>query len=123
MSISLGRSLIASMNGKNYNVTRRNPGSYVNGKWVEGSLITPLVAFASIQPMTGREMMRIPEGDRNRERKIAYSADLLKVAEPTAKTKADILNVDGQDFQVESVEPWTDYWKAVIVKVNESETT
>lgn len=123
MSISLGRSLIASMNGKNYTLKRKNAGSYVAGKWVDGTLIPSLVAFASIQPMTGKEMVRIPEGDRNRERKVAYSADLLKVAEPTSGTKADIVTVDGQDFEVESVEPWTDYWKAVIVKVNESETT
>ena len=105
MSISLGRSLIASMNGKNYTLKRKNPGSYVAGKWVDGSNISGLVAFASIQPLSGKEMVRIPEGDRNRERKVAYSADELRVADPSGKYKADILTVDGQDFQVESVEP------------------
>lgn len=222
--ISLGRSLIASMNGRTYPVKRSLGGSYVNGLWVDalplnqsliqwnateaqiqdalrrnplmtgvvvdgdlssgfqltfpevgfqpvlaaqqntlvadetpvsllvsviqvgdedeaevleiassepptaGSVIisfgdAPLVTcFASQQPLSGSDIVRIPEGDRDRERLKLYSADRLQISSELTLQAADIVTVNGTDYQVESVALWTDYWKCIIVEIEPSET-
>lgn len=123
MSVSLGRDLIASMNGQQLTVRRYAPGSYVAGKYVPGATSAP-ACLASVQPLSGNEIVRIPEGDRQRERKKLYAADLLQISNEAVMQKADeILGLEGRDWQVESVQKWTDYWKCIIVAIEPDEQT
>jgi hypothetical protein len=55
---------------KPYNVKRTVAGSYVSGVFVEGSETT-LTIQASIQPVSGQDMVSVPEGRR--------SSDMVKV--------------------------------------------
>lgn len=120
MGVALGRSLIASMNGINLSVTRYAAGTYVAGKYVPGAAST-VTALATVQPLGGNDIMRIPEGDRTRERRKLYSADLLYIERPATKNKADEVSIDGVAWQVESIETWPNYWKVIVVRMEPAE--
>ena len=116
--ISLGRSLIAAMNGKNITVRRSSTaGEYVDGVF-EPEATTTVVIFGSIQPLSGKELVRLAEGDRTRQRLKVYSADRSLTSRDIVLTEADVLIIDGEDFQVEVVEKWPDYYKLQVVKLN-----
>lgn len=82
----------------------------------------PLTVFATEQPLTGRDLVRIEEGDRSRERRKLYSADELFVSREGAGNAADIVTIDGIQFQVENVEKWSGHWKAILVKIEDEES-
>lgn len=83
--------------------------------------VAAVQVLASVQPLTGDEIARIPEGDRKRERRKAYSADLLHSGSDENQAAPDVVTVDGVKFQVESVEPWLGHWKAILVKIEPGE--
>lgn len=83
--------------------------------------VQPVTILATEMPLTGHDLLRIPEGDRTRERKKIYSADIVFIENPDTKAKADVVTVYGKDYQVESVETWPQYWKAVLVSVEPPE--
>lgn len=77
--------------------------------------------FGSLQPLGGEDLERLPAGDRQRARKKIYSADFLRSIDEYTTAKADSLVIDGVEWQVESVETWTNFYKAIIVKVERNE--
>ena len=77
--------------------------------------------FGSLQPMSGEDFERLPAGDRQRARKKIYSADFLRGIDEYTTAKADTLVIDGEEWQVESVETWTNFYKAIIVKIERTE--
>lgn len=80
--------------------------------------VVPVTCFASVQPLSGAEILRLAEGDRDTERWKAYSADRLYISDETKTGRqADIVTVDGVDYQVESVQRWTDFYKCVLVEI------
>lgn len=120
--MSLGRSLIRSMGGKEYPVTRSRGGSYIAGIWTEDdSGPADLKALMSEQPVTGKDIERIEEGDRNKEIKKVYSADELRIHNESTGSQADIVTIRGKQFQVQTVERWTDYWKCLIISLEVKE--
>lgn len=115
MGPKLGRSLIKKMHGTNYNVLRSSGGAYVNGVWTDST--TTIQVFAAKQSLSGHEVVRIPEGDRTRQRFKLYSADFLQPNDDISKARADVVTLPEGKFQVESCEPWTNFYKAIIVKI------
>jgi hypothetical protein len=101
-----------------YTVTRTTPATTgSDGRAVSGTPST-LGISASVQPLNGRDLLRLPEGMRTME--------LLKVYSPTqlfvqgAAQDPDTIAVDGIDYQVETAEQWGDsgnYWKMLVRKV------
>ncbi|MEW5804288.1 MAG: hypothetical protein AB1847_19505, partial [bacterium] len=57
---------MGSMNSEKILVTRKIPGSYVNGHFVEGKDRYYTVK-ADIQPLSGKEILQLAEADRIRE--------------------------------------------------------
>lgn len=119
--------MIKRLKGKKYTVTRAKEGSAgvgsyseTDGKFVPGETET-LQIMGSVQPLNIHELISIPEGDRTRERKRFYSFPPLKLLENARLTKGDRVDVDGEAFEVEGVDHWPAYSKAVIVKVNTNE--
>lgn len=47
-------------------ITRRNAGYYLNGRWVEGTTEV-FIAKLKVQPAKPFELQQFPEGDRSRE--------------------------------------------------------
>ena len=118
MGIRLGRSLISSLNGVDIKVTRQNVGgSYVDGLWVPAPAVEVSI-LGSIQPLGGKDIVRIPEGDRTRQRLKVYSSDKALISRDIILKEADELCIGCDKFQVESVEYWPEFYKLIVVKMN-----
>jgi len=84
-------------------IYRQNPGSYVNGVWVQvGETAIPITA--SIQPTTGEEMLSLPEGRRNRKTYSLYSSTKINLI--STGTNPDQITIFGERYEVVRVEPW-----------------
>ena len=63
-----------------------------------------IMAEASVQPISGEELMRLPEGYRAENMRELWTTTELKVA--GAGQEADKIDIDGKIYQVESVKKW-----------------
>lgn len=104
-----------------FTITRKSAGSYVNGKWVEGSTSTFTIQ-ASVQPLRGEEIQLLPEGRRNSQAVRIYTDTQLYV-KTDEQTNPDKLTAFGESYEVLSVEPWQsnviNHYKCIAVKVIE----
>ena len=66
-------------------------GSYVNGKWVEGSQNTDIVFYGVIQPTTPEDLQILPEGERRKQMKTIWTKTLLKVDGNENNKNSDII--------------------------------
>ncbi len=75
---------------------------------------------ASVQDVSGRELMRLPEGLRTRDLVTVYTTDDLRGADDAAGTPPDRFTLGTNTYEVQMVEDWTaigDYVKAIAAKV------
>ena len=61
---------------------------------------------ASIQPLSGRELMILPEGERTRERIKIYSETVLQVADQVRGTKGDLVQYNNRNWEVQAMQRW-----------------
>lgn len=87
-------------------VTRRAAGSYVAGVWTPGATST-LTVEGSLQPMTGRELLLLPEGERTRARWKLYTETELRTADETTTTEADRVSWNGRSLVVVRVQDYS----------------
>lgn len=88
-----------------YTVTRRTASTYVAGRAVAGSSST-LTITASVQPASGRELERLPEGRRAKETRVLYTTTPLYVGGQGAAYEADRIAIGGATWEVQHVEAW-----------------
>ena len=82
-------------------------GAYdANGRWQAGTDPAPVDFKASIQPMSGRELMLLPEGERTHDRIRIYTDVKLTVAIPAQNQKGTRVSYDGRDWEVQSAFQW-----------------
>lgn len=86
------------------NVQRRAPGTVVNFVVVPGATSTFTIR-ASVQPLNGREFYRLPEGLRSRATFKLYSVDTLYTVRAGSTQPVDLVQVDGDWFEVHGIEP------------------
>lgn len=104
-------------------VRRFAPGSYVQGKWVEGPF-QDFPARMSIQPLIGKDLLNLPEAQRGKRIMMGYAALELKTVHELSGQSADQVFYDGVWFQVQRVELWKDgsgeldHWKLLLAEVN-----
>jgi len=96
-------------------VSRAGQGSYVNGRFIPATSVET-VAEGNIQPLNGKELLQLPEGDRERQTGKIYTAYALE--------NGDIVTrADGSRHEVQAVEDWTAFslahYKARLVRVLE----
>lgn len=106
-----------------YAVTRSAAGSFnaTTGVYAPGSTSTIQVP-ASIQPLGGRELLRLPEEERTKERIVIFTAVELFTSSPAAGTVGDVVAYNGKNFEVQTVERWAElgaYWKVIAAKVGQ----
>ncbi len=108
-----------------YAVTRFAPGSYgtetEDGRYRRGTAHTFRVR-ASVQPLSGGELLRLPEGERTRERIVVFTARRLKTASQQGESSADQIEYQRNRFEVELVESWNErfgYYRCVAAKIEE----
>lgn len=89
-------------------VTRRrfDPGTYTSGRWSGGAIVDEEIR-ASVQPASGRDLLRLPEGLRTRDTVAILTDADLRTANETAGTKADRIVVSGEEYEVVAVDDWT----------------
>ena len=96
-------------------VTRAAAGTYVLGRFVPGAAQVIDGQRGNIQPLTGKELQQLPEGDRQREAKKIYTAFALQ--------NGDVVRAGGVDYEVQAVEDWTAFalphFKARLVRIEE----
>lgn len=107
--------VIADLATGSYTVTRRAADTYdANGVRVLGATST-FAVVACVQPVLGRELQRLPEARRTREAKALWTQTALQ-----AQPVADRVTIDGEAYEVDSVQRWADsgdYYKAIVLKV------
>lgn len=102
-----------------YNVTRRAVPLMVDGRVLPSSS-TALVVSGSLQPSSGRDVQRLPEGLRDRETIVFFTSTELQAADPATGEPGDRLVANGHTFEVQTHERWQDlgnFHRFVLVKV------
>lgn len=101
-----------------YTVSRSASGSYgASGRYTEGSP-SSFSIVASVQPLGGRDLQRLPEGMQTKELLSIYTSTELKT-ESSGHTP-DIVTINGEQYQVQEVERWVElgnYYRATVAKV------
>lgn len=101
---------------------KRDPGgTWANGRYTPGTRSTVVGVMASFQPLRGREIELLPEGDRDKRSGKVYTYTELKSTDRAAELMADQIIFDGDTWEVRSVEKHTygGYWKAIVVRVGD----
>ena len=84
-----------------YTVLRTVEGAYVVGHYVRPAG-TGFPVSMSIQPITGRALKDLPEGQHAEDLRIAYTSTRLFTREPGFEP--DIVTINGEDWRVSNVE-------------------
>lgn len=90
-----------------YAVTRPGAGTYTQGVYVPGAATTFTIA-ASIQPVTNRELLRLPEGLRTSLLVKIITGTELRIATAPDGSGADVVSYRGESYQVEAVDAWNE---------------
>ena len=105
----------------NLTVTRASAGNYPGGRFVDGGSTT-LTVRASVQPAKSSEVQRLPEGLRGKGTRTIFCTTELKAQNETDGTPADLVEVNGELWEVQIIDFWGDHasgmrhWKAVAVR-------
>lgn len=90
-------------------ITRKRRGTQTWG--ADGrpsSAETSSTLTASVQPATGRDLEQLPEGERHKDGVKAYVAPgSLRTADQHGGTAADLITVDGVDYEVQQVKAYS----------------
>jgi hypothetical protein len=102
-------------------IKRDTPGTWADGRYTAGTRSTTSGVNASFQPLRGREIEMLPEGDRDKRSGKVYTATELKSADRADELLADQIVFDGDTWEVRSVEKhhFGGYWKAIVVRVGD----
>lgn len=89
-------------------VTRFEPGRYDDAGVYQAGPSAQIMVRAAVLPLTGRELVTLPEGERNREHIKIYTEDELFTADEAAFQPADIVHWAGREFKVTGVQHRTE---------------
>lgn len=109
---------VIARHGRTFTVKRHAAGAYVNGRWVQGAQ-SQFTVTAVFQPMDGRELQRLPAGERTREAQVGWCATELRTK--SGQVTADIVVIDGEDFEVEKSKRRKEdggFWRVVALKIS-----
>jgi hypothetical protein len=100
-----------------YTVTRRTPAASTLGRAQAPSTAT-ISVDACIQPASGRQLQRLPDGMRESEVIVIFSVTELKTK--TTAVLPDLIAYKSGSYEVQSVKPFDDsgnYFESLAVKV------
>lgn len=96
-------------------------GGYVDGVYQEGAT-SVFDAVMSIQPLSGKELLQLPEGERTRRHVKGYTATELKTADQAESRKADRVAYGDVEYEVQNIETWgagLSHFKVIMAEVNQ----
>ena len=88
-----------------YAVTRPGVTTYVNGRPAQGMAATFSID-AHVQPASGRELLRLPEGERSGEHILIFTTILLRTTDAATGRSADRITYQNRTYEIEAVEDW-----------------
>lgn len=101
-----------------YSVARSALATYdVHGDPVAGASSSFSIR-ACVQPVSGRDLQRVPEGWRTQELITLFTPTELRTK--TGMNEPDVVTVNGVAYQVQQVERWAElgnYWRVLAMKV------
>ena len=110
---------ILSFKTGDYTITRRTPAARVNGVEQDPTSATFIIE-ACVQPASGRQLQRLPDGMRQSETIAVYTSTELKTIE--SAPLADLISFKGKSYELANVKPFDDlgnYFECVAVKVRD----
>lgn len=105
-----------------YNVTRTSKGSIVNARYIPNPSDPVFQIRAAIQPTSGRDLQRLPEGLRTTQLITIYTNTPLQTALAPSGNIADVVNYGGHSYQCQTVLDWSEsggYNKVIAQKVGQ----
>ena len=99
-------SVIANLGATIYTVTRLESNGYTDGRRNAPTAST-LTILAMVQPLSGRELDRMPEGLQDKEVRAVWTTENLKVTVAGGDHEPDVITIDGAPYQVQTVENWS----------------
>lgn len=84
---------------------------------------TPTTILASVQPLNGKELALLPEGERQRDQKKIYTVSEIRTADQNTGIPADWIEFDGEVWEVHQVEnerSVVPHYKGRIVRIQEA---
>jgi hypothetical protein len=100
-----------------YRVTRRGATTFSKG-YAQQAAAFAFNVDAVVAPLAGRELERLPEGERASDRRLFVCLVPLRVS--GAEGASDVVAIGGEDFEVEDVEDWSPhggFYKCIVRKV------
>ena len=104
-----------------YQVERPGAGTYVAGVYQPGTTETFEVR-ASVQPVSNRELLRLPEGLRTSLLIKVVTETELRIGAAPGGPGPDIVTYRGDRYQVEAVDAWDEFgggYEAIARKVGQ----
>lgn len=105
--------VITSFATGTYTGTRTTPRTYdSNGVIGSASTASFTLTNASVQPATGKDLQRLPEGKRGRDTKVVLTSTEVRVG-------TDRVSIGGSSWEVEHVEDFSElagFYRAVVQK-------
>ena len=104
-------------------IKRQGAGSYVNGRWTDGTTVTPAPTItANVQPANTRDLLLLPESERTKEWVKLYTSDLIRTMnEGTGGWAADEFTWNGYVYRVMRVKRYQmgvlDHYMALAARV------
>jgi hypothetical protein len=99
--------IVRSLRTNTYNVSRAGAGSFVKGVYQPGVPVNFSIS-ASIQPLNGRDLLRLPQGSRTEWYIKIFTATPLRVVIAPAGNISDVISYGGNLFEVEKVFDWSE---------------
>lgn len=108
-----------------FRITREGEVIIVDAKPIKRNLVVFTVC-GNIQPMNGRDLLLVPEGDRHKEQYWLFYNNSSIIVEKGLEIKTDPTSIIVNDrmtrfavnFQVQSVENWGTYSRARIMRID-----
>ena len=95
--------VISAFKTGTYTVTRTGGGTYSSGVYTAGSTSTFDIT-ASVQPVSGRDLQVLPEGQHGNEVRVIYTTTELRTRNPT--NAGDKISIGSEDWEVFRFERW-----------------
>lgn len=90
-----------------YAVKRRQLSGFTRGL-ARDPVQTNITISASLQPATGRDLLRLPEGRRANETRVLFTTTEMFTGDLGETFDADLVTIEGDDWEIQHVEEWID---------------
>lgn len=97
----------STVNATGYAITQRARVQYGFVRGIASATSdSTTYAIASVQPASGRDLLRLPELRRSNETRVLYMTTPLRTGDAGEDREADLVLIEGEQWEVQHVETW-----------------